>query len=189
MWRSFSHWVGGMGVLVFIMAFLPLSGARNLHIMKAESPGPEVSKLVPRVRKTAGILYLIYTIMTATQFVLLLCGGFAFADKKTLAQKHALSKAKAQLKNAYHEEVISDALSTYLQVRYHVHTASLPLRDISAALKQKACPAELIKRFEILWQKLDAARFAPVDMQGEGTHELAAQALALIRDMDKESKK
>ena len=121
--------------------------------------------------------------------VLLLCGGFAFADKKTLAQKHALSKAKAQLKNAYHEEVISDALSTYLQVRYHVHTASLPLRDISAALKQKACPAELIKRFEILWQKLDAARFAPVDMQGEGTHELAAQALALIRDMDKESKK
>ena len=52
-WRSFTHWVGGMGVLVFIMAILPLSGARNMHIMRAESPGPEVSKLVPRVKKTA----------------------------------------------------------------------------------------------------------------------------------------
>ena len=85
MWRSFSHWVGGMGVLVFIMAFLPLSGARNLHIMKAESPGPEVSKLVPRVRKTAGILYLIYTIMTAAQFILLLCGGMPAFDSLNTA--------------------------------------------------------------------------------------------------------
>lgn len=80
MWRSFSHWVGGMGVLVLVMAFLPLSGARNLHIMKAESPGPEVSKLVPRVRKTALILYLIYTAMTVVQFVLLLCGGMPLFD-------------------------------------------------------------------------------------------------------------
>ena len=49
-WRSFTHWVGGMGVLVFIMAFVPLSGGRNMHIMKAESRGPSVSKLVRRVR-------------------------------------------------------------------------------------------------------------------------------------------
>lgn len=75
MWRSFTHWVGGMGVLVFIIAFLPLSGARNLHIMKAESPGPVVSKLVPKVRTTAMILYLIYTVLTLTEFILLLCGG------------------------------------------------------------------------------------------------------------------
>ena len=52
-WRSFTHWVGGMGVLVFVMAILPLSGAQNMHIMRAESPGPDVSKLVPRVRRTA----------------------------------------------------------------------------------------------------------------------------------------
>ncbi len=129
--------------------------------------------------------WLIYLALAA----MALCGAFALADKKTLAQKHALAKAKAQLKNAYHEEIISDALSTYLQVRYQVNTGSLPLREISAALKQKSCPADLIGRFEILWQKLDAARFAPVDMQGEGTHELAAQALELIKDMDKGSKK
>ena len=73
MWRSFTHWVGGMGVLVFIMAFLPLSGARNMHIMKAESPGPTVGKLVPKVRKTAAILYGIYGVLTLAEFIVLLC--------------------------------------------------------------------------------------------------------------------
>jgi trk system potassium uptake protein TrkH len=72
MWRSFSHWVGGMGVLVFIIAFLPLSGGQNMHIMKAESPGPSVSKLVPRVKDTAVILYAIYIALTLGEFILLL---------------------------------------------------------------------------------------------------------------------
>lgn len=75
MWRSFTHWVGGMGVLVFIMAFLPLSGGQNMHIMKAESPGPSVSKLVPRVKTTALLLYSIYFVLTLAEFILLLCGG------------------------------------------------------------------------------------------------------------------
>lgn len=71
MWRSFTHWVGGMGVLVFILAFLPLAGGRNINLMKAESPGPTVSKLVPKVRSTAGILYLIYGGLTVIQFIML----------------------------------------------------------------------------------------------------------------------
>lgn len=75
MWRSFTHWVGGMGVLVFIMAFLPLSGGQNMHIMRAESPGPSVSKLVPRVKNTAIILYVIYFVITFIMFITLL-----FAD-------------------------------------------------------------------------------------------------------------
>lgn len=75
MWRSFTHWVGGMGVLVFVMAFLPLSGGQNMHIMKAESPGPSVSKLVPRVKTTALLLYSIYFVLTLIEFVMLLCGG------------------------------------------------------------------------------------------------------------------
>ncbi|MBQ2702210.1 MAG: TrkH family potassium uptake protein, partial [Clostridia bacterium] len=74
MWRSFTHWVGGMGVLVFLMAFLPLSGGRNMHIMKMESPGPSVGKLVPKVRQTAKILYLIYSGLTLIQFVMLVFG-------------------------------------------------------------------------------------------------------------------
>ncbi len=74
MWRCFSHWVGGMGVLVFIMVFVSLSGGQNMHIMKAESPGPSVGKLVPRVKTTAMILYGIYLVMTFILFIMLLCG-------------------------------------------------------------------------------------------------------------------
>ena len=79
-WRSFTHWIGGMGVLLFIMAFLPLSGAQNMHMMKAESPGPQVGKLVPRVKQTAKILYAIYTGMTIVQLILLLVGGMSAFD-------------------------------------------------------------------------------------------------------------
>ncbi len=85
MWRSFSHWVGGMGVLVFIMVFLPLSGGQNMHIMKAESPGPSVSKLVPRVKDTAFILYAIYVVLTVLQFVILLAAGNNAFDSANLA--------------------------------------------------------------------------------------------------------
>ncbi len=79
-WRSFMHWIGGMGVLVFIMAFMPLSGAQNMHIMKAESPGPSVGKLVPRVRTTAFLLYAIYFGMTVLQLILLLFGDITFFE-------------------------------------------------------------------------------------------------------------
>ena len=85
MWRSFTHWVGGMGVLVFIMAFIPLSGGQNMHIMKAESPGPSVSKLVPRVKTTALILYSIYLALTLIQFILLLCGSMSPFEALTTA--------------------------------------------------------------------------------------------------------
>lgn len=74
-WRSFTHWVGGMGVLVFIIAFVQLSGGQNMYLMKAESPGPSVSKLVPRVRTTALLLYSIYFILTLAEFITLLIGG------------------------------------------------------------------------------------------------------------------
>ena len=80
MWRSFTHWVGGMGVLVFVMIFLPLSGGQNMHMMKAESTGPSVSKLVPRVKTTAMILYSIYFALTFVEFVLLLIGGMTVFD-------------------------------------------------------------------------------------------------------------
>lgn len=80
MWRSFTHWIGGMGVLVFILAILPMVGGCNMHIMKAESPGPSVGKLVPKVKTTAKILYLIYFAMTLVQIVILLCSGMHWFD-------------------------------------------------------------------------------------------------------------
>ena len=88
-WRLFTHWIGGMGVLVFIMAVLPMSGEHSMHIMRAEVPGPTVGKLVPRARKTAAILYLIYMGLTVLETILLLCGGMNFYD----ALLHAFATA------------------------------------------------------------------------------------------------
>lgn len=79
-WRLFTHWIGGMGVLVFIMAVLPMSGEHSMHIMRAEVPGPSVGKLVPRVRKTAMTLYMIYIALTLMEMVFLLFGGMSFYD-------------------------------------------------------------------------------------------------------------
>ena len=76
-WRSFSHWVGGMGVLVFMLAIIPASGRDKgftMHLLRAESPGPDVGKLVPKMRKTAMILYMIYIVMTVVNVIFLLFG-------------------------------------------------------------------------------------------------------------------
>ena len=84
MWRSFTHWVGGMGVLVFIMSFLPLMGGSTINLMKAESPGPSVSRLVPHVKDTAKILYRIYLVITIIEIVLLCIFGMPMFDSLTL---------------------------------------------------------------------------------------------------------
>lgn len=74
LWRSFSHWFGGMGVLVFIMAIMPMTNARNIHLMRAESPGPTVEKLVPKVKHTALFLYVTYLALTILQIIILVPG-------------------------------------------------------------------------------------------------------------------
>lgn len=79
-WRSFTHWIGGMGVLVFLLSLLPLAGGYHMNLMRAESPGPSVSKLVPKVQSTAKILYSIYLGMTVIQILLLLLGGMPVFD-------------------------------------------------------------------------------------------------------------
>ena len=81
-WRSFSHWLGGMGVLVFLLAVVPTGGGDGctMHILRAESPGPNVGKLVPRMKQTAGILYLIYIVMTIINVVFLLIGDMPLFD-------------------------------------------------------------------------------------------------------------
>lgn len=79
-WRSFTHWIGGMGILVMIMAIIPSDSGRSMHIMRAEMPGPVVDKILPRVRDTAKILYFIYLGMTLLETVLLLFGGMSFFE-------------------------------------------------------------------------------------------------------------
>lgn len=73
-WRSFTHWIGGMGVLVLVLAIIPSSSKGSMNMLRAEMPGPVIGKLVPRVRNTAKILYLIYVVLTALE-VILLCIG------------------------------------------------------------------------------------------------------------------
>ena len=79
-WRSFTHWIGGMGVLVFVMAVTVRVPERSIHILRAEMPGPIVDKLVPRARTTAKILYVIYIAMTALEVIFLLAGGMSFFE-------------------------------------------------------------------------------------------------------------
>lgn len=79
-WRSFTHWVGGMGVLVFVMAIIPRVSDRTIHILRAEAPGPIVGKIVPKMKQTATILYIIYIAMTVILVVLLLAGGMPVFD-------------------------------------------------------------------------------------------------------------
>ena len=82
-WRSFTHWLGGMGVLVFLLAITPVSGGDKgftMHLLRAESPGPDVGKLVPKMRHTAVILYSIYIALTAVNIIFLLFGKMPFLD-------------------------------------------------------------------------------------------------------------
>lgn len=83
-WRSFTHWIGGMGVLVFIMAIVPLAEGQNIHLMRAESTGPQVGKLVPRLGQTAKILYGIYIILTLLEILALLISGMDVFGSLTL---------------------------------------------------------------------------------------------------------
>lgn len=83
-WRSFTHWIGGMGVLVFILSLLPLTGGYHMNLMKAESPGPSVEKLVPKIQSTAKILYSIYVAMTILEVLLLLAGNMPLFDALTI---------------------------------------------------------------------------------------------------------
>lgn len=84
-WRSFTHWVGGMGVLVFVLMIIPMKNDNSMHLIRAEVPGPTAGKLVPRMKRTSAILYGIYAAMTAILVILLLAGGVDMFDSFCLA--------------------------------------------------------------------------------------------------------
>ena len=112
-WRSFTHWVGGMGVLVFAMAVLPMGDGRAMHLMRAEVPGPTVDKISSKLRDTAKILYGIYFVMTVAETILLLAGGMPLYDALINAFGSAgsggfshLGASIGQYNNLYYEMVI-----------------------------------------------------------------------------------
>lgn len=88
-WRSFTHWIGGMGFLIFILALIPSLGSNTIHLLKAESPGPNPGKIVPKIKETAKILYIIYFVLTVIQTIMLMFAGLSLYD----AAIHALGTA------------------------------------------------------------------------------------------------
>ena len=116
-WRSFSHWIGGMGVLVFVLAVMPMSEERSMHLMRAEVPGPVVGKLVPRMRDTAKILYAVYSALTVILIIMLWAGGMPLFESVC----HAFGAAGTggfSVKNAgikaYDSTYIHVVLSTFM---------------------------------------------------------------------------
>ena len=137
-WRSFTHWIGGMGVLVFLVAVLPLAGGNNIHLIKAESPGPNVSKLVPKVKSTAKILYLIYVMLTVLQIVLLLFGKMPVFDALTTTFA-TVGTGGFGIKNS--------SMTDYSPYIQNVVTAFMFLSGIDFSLYYLL----LLKRFKDIW--------------------------------------
>lgn len=122
-WRSLTHWIGGMGVLVFVMMLTSLEDEHSMHLMRAEVPGPEADKLVPKARATARILYLMYFVLTAAEVVFLMFGGMSFYD----ALLHSFSTAgtggfsNRNASVAYYDSAYIDGVITVFMILFGVN--------------------------------------------------------------------
>lgn len=122
-WRSFSHWIGGMGILVFVVAFLPDVSGSTLHILKAEMPGPIVGKLVSKVKVTSRLLYKIYAVLTIMEVILLMFGGMPFFDSLLNAFGTAGTGGFA-IKNAsiaYYNSAYFDMIITIFMILFGIN--------------------------------------------------------------------
>lgn len=147
-WRSLTHWVGGMGVLVFVMMLTSLDDDNSMHLMRAEVPGPEADKLVPKARSTAKILYSMYFVLTAVEVVFLLFGGMSFYD----ALLHAFSTAGTggfSNKNssiAFYDSAYIDGVITVFMILFGINFNLyflLRIKDWKTALKNEEMHAYL----------------------------------------------
>lgn len=122
-WRSLTHWIGGMGVLVFVMMLTSLDDEHSMHLMRAEVPGPEADKLVPKARATARILYLMYFVLTAAEVMFLMFGGMSFYD----ALLHSFSTAgtggfsNRNASVAYYDSAYIDGVITVFMILFGVN--------------------------------------------------------------------
>ncbi len=121
-WRSFTHWLGGMGVLVLILTVMPAVGGYNMYLMQAESPGPSVGKLVPQVRRTAQILYGIYMAITVVEVLCLLISGLPLFDSLTMAFGTAGTGGFG---------ILNDSVASYTAVQQWIFTIFMILFGIN----------------------------------------------------------
>ena len=147
-WRSLTHWVGGMGVLVFVMVLTSLDEKNSMHLMRAEVPGPEADKLLPKARATAQLLYGMYFVLTALETVLLLCGGMNLFDSIT----HAFSTAGTGGFSGYNASIAHfdsayiDGVITVFMILFGINFNLyffLILKDITGVLKNEELRAYL----------------------------------------------
>ncbi|MBO5543608.1 MAG: TrkH family potassium uptake protein [Oscillospiraceae bacterium] len=144
-WRSFSHWIGGMGVLVFVLAVLPMTGGSSLNLMKAESPGPSVGKLVPKIRRTALLLYQIYMIMTFIQILILLVGRMPLFDTLCLTFGTAGTGGFG---------VLGDSIASYSAFQQNTITVFMFLFGVNFSFYYMLLirkPDEALKMEEVRW--------------------------------------
>lgn len=154
-WRSFTHWIGGMGVFVFILAISSLSGGNSLPLIRAETTGPDPGKLVPKIRQTAKILYGIYVVLTVLEVVLLLFGGLSLYDSLI----HAMGTAGTGGFSNYNSSVAH--FSPYVQVVIGVFMVlfSFNFNFFYLLLIRKFAQA---RKFEEVWVFVGIVLFATV---------------------------
>lgn len=147
-WRSFTHWIGGMGVLVFVLMVMPMENDNSMHLVRAEVPGPTAGKLVPRMRTTSMILYGIYAAMTMILLVLLLLGGMPLFDSFCMAfgtagtGGFAVSSAGVAGYHSAYIEVLLGIFMLLFGVNFNVYHLLL-LGKIKDALKSEEVKAYL----------------------------------------------
>ena len=148
-WRSFTHFIGGMGVLAFVMAIIPLSkNDKSMHVLKAEMPGPSVSKLVPSIKKTLILLYIIYVGLTLTEFILLFIGGLKPFDSLLLSfgtagtGGFALLNSSIASYSAYTQWIIAIFMFLF-GVNFNIYFLIL-MKDIKTALKSEELKAYIL---------------------------------------------
>lgn len=147
-WRCLTHWIGGMGVLVFVMVVVSLEDKNSMHLMRAEVPGPETDKLVPKARDTAKILYSMYLVLTVTEVIFLLAGGMNLYDSII----HAFSTAGTGGFNnrnnsvAYYDSAYIDGVITVFMILFGINFNMyyfLLLRKVKAVFKNEEVRAYL----------------------------------------------
>ena len=147
-WRSFTHWIGGMGVLVFVMMVMPMENDNSMHLVRAEVPGPTAGKLVPRMRTTSMILYGIYATMTMILLVLLLLGGMPLFDSFCIAfgtagtGGFAVSSAGVAGYHSAYIEILLGIFMLLFGVNFNVYHLLL-LGKVKDALKSEEVKAYL----------------------------------------------
>ncbi len=141
-WRSFTHWVGGMGILVFMLAVLPMGDDRSMYLMRAEAPGPVVSKLVPKVKSTAKLLYTIYIVLTLLEMTLLFFGGMPLFDSVVNAFStagtggFAIKNASIAAYDSVYFEYVITVFMLLFGVNFNLYYLLL-IRDFKNALRNE----------------------------------------------------